>query len=46
MATAAILVVGGLGVYEYLQYEESQQALSQYMKQYLQAREAQERYGG
>ncbi len=41
-ASAALLVLGGLGVSEYLKHEETRQALSQYMQQYVQAREAQE----
>ena len=41
-ATAALLVLGSLGVSEYLKREQTRQALSQYMQQYVQAREAQE----
>ena len=41
-ATAAVLFLGGLGLSEYLKHEETRQALSQYMQQYVQAREAQE----
>jgi hypothetical protein len=41
-ATAAVLVLVGLGVSEYLKHEETRQALSKYMQQYVQEREAQE----